>query len=248
MANRSTGLMSKQNGSTREDRSRHDEFEAFDARSVRAGRIRLAIVGLSLSVVALNWLVPGFQSVSPGLACCAALLWLTNGIVDERDLGAPRIQTGCSNTGAFNAWKWGVGVPLLFAVWSCVDDTFWIGWFLLSAAAVGRGLDWSRDSRRRTSLARDRSFVRWLSLLGLAVAATLLGPNGMPWIEQARGEFVLTGRWLRTGAAITVASWRMLPASEPTLAASATTVIATPILSQHRQGANDAPLRKTEEG
>ena len=38
--------------------------------------------------------------------------------------------------------------------------------------------------------------MRWLSLLGLAVAATLLGPNGRPWIEQARGEFVLTGRWL----------------------------------------------------
>ncbi len=35
---------------------------------------------------------------------------------------------------------------------------------------------------------------------------------------------------LRIGAAITVASWRMLPASEPTLAASATTVTAAPIL------------------
>ena len=35
---------------------------------------------------------------------------------------------------------------------------------------------------------------------------------------------------LGIGAAITVASWRMLPASEPTLAASATTVIAAPIL------------------
>ncbi len=34
-----------------------------------------------------------------------------------------------------------------------------------------------------------------------------------------------------TGAAITVPSWRMLPASQPTLAASATTVIAAPILS-----------------
>ena len=36
---------------------------------------------------------------------------------------------------------------------------------------------------------------------------------------------------VRTGATITVPSWRMLPASEPTLAASATTVIAAPILS-----------------
>ena len=201
MANRSTGLMSKQNGSAMEDRSRHRAFETFDARSVRAGRIRLALVGLSLSAVALNWLVPGFQAVSPGLTCCAALLWLTNGIVDERDLGAPRIHTGCSHTGcshtgAFNAWKLGAGVPLLFAVWSCVDHTFWIGWFLLGVAAVGRGLDGCRGSQRRASLARDRSFVRWLSLLVLAVAATLLGPNGMPWIEQARSEFVLTGRWL----------------------------------------------------
>ena len=34
-----------------------------------------------------------------------------------------------------------------------------------------------------------------------------------------------------TGAAITGPSWRMLPASQPTLAASATTVIAAPILS-----------------
>ena len=240
MANRSTGLMSVQNGSTMEDCSRHPELEAFEARSVRAGRIRLAIVGLSLSAVVLNWLVPGFQAVSPGLACCAVLLWLTNGIVDERDLGATHLPTSGSHTGAFNAWKWGVGVPLLFAVWSCVDDTFWIGWTLLGAATVGRGLDGCRDSRRRTSLAhsqdllgttcpatsptrkrglrvesmrsprsrvglvshraqsglaRDRSFVRWLSLLTLAVAATLLGPNGLPWIEQARGDFVLTGRW-----------------------------------------------------
>ena len=146
MANRSTGLMSKQNGSAMEDRSRHRAFETFDARSVRAGRIRLALVGLSLSAVALNWLVPGFQAVSPGLTCCAALLWLTNGIVDERDLGAPRIHTGCSHTGAFNAWKLGAGVPLLFAVWSCVDHTFWIGWFLLGVAAVGRGLDGCRGS------------------------------------------------------------------------------------------------------
>ena len=36
---------------------------------------------------------------------------------------------------------------------------------------------------------------------------------------------------VRTGAEITAASWRMLPASEPTLAASATTVIAAPIVS-----------------
>ncbi len=42
--------------------------------------------------------------------------------------------------------------------------------------------------------------------------------------EEVDGAF-------RTGAAITVASWRMLPASEPTLAASATTVIAAPILN-----------------
>ena len=174
----------------------HQAVRTSDGHSVRAGRIRLAVVGFSLAAVALNGIVPCFEAVSPGLACCAALLWLTNGIVDERDLRATRFQTDRCHAGTLNAWKWGAGVPLLFAVWSCVEGTFWIGWSLLGAAAVGRGLDWVRGSRWPTNLARDRSFVWWLSLLGLSVAATLLGPNGMPWIEQVRGELILTGNWL----------------------------------------------------
>ena len=46
------------------------------------------------------------------------------------------------------------------------------------------------------------------------------------WVVEVRLSSV------RTGAVITVAPWRMLPASEPTLAASATTVIAATILSR----------------
>ena len=43
---------------------------------------------------------------------------------------------------------------------------------------------------------------------------------------------ILEKRRVRTGATITVPSWRMRPASEPTLATSATTVIAAPFLSE----------------
>jgi len=44
------------------------------------------------------------------------------------------------------------------------------------------------------------------------------------------------GGSLRTGASTNVPSWRMLPASEPTLAASATTAIAAPILTPKNRG------------
>ncbi len=151
--------------------------------------------------------MPGLEAVSPGLACCAALLWVTNGIVDERDFNPNASETGelnageslgsqTSSTGSWNVWRRGAGVPLLFAVWSCVDASFVVGWSLLGVAAAGRGLDLIRDGRTVSNIARDRVLRQWLSLIGLAVAATLLGPNGLEWWDRARVEVNLIREWI----------------------------------------------------
>ncbi len=68
--------------------------------------------------------------------------------------------------------------------------------------------------------------MEWAFRMDLFSAAWIAALNGLSGLV-----LVAARRGIRIGASITVASWRMLPASEPTLAASATTVISAPVLS-----------------
>ncbi len=67
-----------------------------------------------------------------------------------------------------------------------------------------------------------------LAMLGPALYVLLKTP-------VSDGNDQLDDHGLRTGAPISVPSWRKLPASEPTLAASATTVISAPVLSSRNR-------------
>ena len=157
----------------------------------------------------------GFEAASPGMACCIALLWVTKGVVEDRGLKPDTFETSAHRTGErvhshtsrWDVWRRGAGVPLLFAIWSCVDASFVVGWSLLGIAAIGRGWDLIRDGRSISSVACDRVLSRWLGLFGLAVAATFLGPNGMEWWDRARVEVVLLYEWfdslLRLEAVVT---------------------------------------------
>ena len=141
-------------------------------------RFGLAASGACLVVAAQASLPFDLRSDALGVACLASLLWLVMHEDPDRS-GSMR---------GLGAWVLGGGVPLLFAVWSCADDSFVVGWSVLTALMVGRGFDLVWHSGRVASVAQDGHLLRWIWLTGLAVAATLLGPRGLMWSGRLWAE------------------------------------------------------------
>jgi hypothetical protein len=144
----------------------------FYLQSQRTGVSLLA----TLVMLAVGW--SRLTTIRPeifALLAFALLLWL---LAHDRARGGTRL-----------VW---IGVPVLFALWANLHGSFACGLLVLACFIGGRAVDVWWQSRSLWTVLTDRPARRWLYLLELAAAATLLNPYGMDlWIEVSR--FSLNG-------------------------------------------------------
>lgn len=130
-----------------------------------------------LIVLAIAWgrfAAPRPQSF--GLLCFAVLLWLVASSDAEDDAEKDAADTEHADAPPWRLW---IGVPVVFALWANLDSSFMAGWALLGALLLGRAIDAGRRASSPRAVVTDRVTRRWLYLLELAVAATLLNPYGV---------------------------------------------------------------------
>ncbi len=126
----------------------------------------------ALAILALAW--GRFAALRPqsfGLLCFTALLWLVaaNGAGDDEEEGAE----------APKGRRLMLGVPLIFVLWANLDASFAAGWALLGCLFLGRVIDVLRRTRSPRAVLADSAMRRWLYVLEMAVAATLVNPYGV---------------------------------------------------------------------
>ncbi len=143
-----------------------------------------SLAGLLLAL-ALSW--PQLTAFGParlGMLCFAILLWLVAGAAWPPSTAA---------TAGRRLW---LAVPLLFALWANLDGSFVWGLAVLASCLAGRALEVGWQGRSLRRLLTDRALRRWVWVLELAVAATLLNPRG---IDLLLGPLGLAAGGLASG-------------------------------------------------
>ncbi|MCA9070292.1 MAG: hypothetical protein KDA84_15265, partial [Planctomycetaceae bacterium] len=113
-----------------------------------------------------------------GGLCFAVLLWLVvrSDPARQRLANLPQASTEMSLANRLVLW---VGVPILFLLWANLHGSFIVGFAVLGAYALGRGVEVFWQERRLLSVLSDPQFRRWVLLTELAVAVTLINPYGL---------------------------------------------------------------------
>lgn len=84
---------------------------------------------------------------------------------------------------SFDLGTW-LGIPLVFALWANLHGSFVMGLVVLACYFLGRVATVAWQSRSAGAVLADTATRRWLYLLELAAAATLLNPYGLDlWIH-----------------------------------------------------------------
>lgn len=120
--------------------------------------------------ITLVW-ASGFDSLQPRLAgsiLLALLLWTVWPTL-VRDVDAP-------NDCPLHPWRW-LAVPLLFAFWSNIDSSFFVGIMLLGAITLGSIVQAYGTTGFRGLVSRPVQRCVWI--LQIALWATLLNPDNI---------------------------------------------------------------------
>ncbi len=100
-----------------------------------------------------------------GLVCLACLLWLVS---DAR------------NRGRWYLWP---TTALLFAAWANLHGSILLGLAILVCHLIGRMIETGLHTKRIAAVFSDKTVQRWALLTGVAIVASLYGPN--PAIDYA---------------------------------------------------------------
>eukprot|EP00913_Durusdinium_trenchii_P028283 g26511.t1 len=82
-------------------------------------------------------------------------------------------------------WPLYVGIPLLFLFWGNCHGSFPVGIVFLGCLFLGRLVEAIWETRSLAGVLTDRMLRRWLVVCELAVAATLMNPNGIDSLINA---------------------------------------------------------------
>ena len=89
----------------------------------------------------------------------------------------------------FDYWSW-VGIPSVMLLWANLHGSFAVGLVLLACLFAGRVVEVAWQTRSARAVLSDRATRRWLFLLEISAAATLLNPLGLDlWIHTATFSF-----------------------------------------------------------
>lgn len=141
----------------------------------RTRRLGPSMLGAIL-VLVIGW--SRIATVRPenfGALCFAILLWLI-ARADEADTR----ETTATDSGRAR-WRpslW-IGVPLVFIAWANLHGSFVCGLLVLGCYLVGRVFEVAGQTRSILATLQDAIARRWLLLLELALAATLVNPYGI---------------------------------------------------------------------
>jgi hypothetical protein len=143
--------------------------------------LQTASIGLSVLAAMLAWGVNWGRHavIRPemfGGLCFAALLWLVVRSDSKRNR-SPEAGEDLPLSFEKKITLW-LGVPLLFVVWANLHGSYVVGFAVLGAYALGRGVEVLWKERRLGAVLSDGIFRRWLVLTELAVLASVVNPYG----------------------------------------------------------------------
>jgi len=111
-----------------------------------------------------------------GMFLLAVRLQLRNEADEEATAGGKRSE--------FYTW---LGIPVLFALWANLHGSYMVGWAVLGCYLLGRVLQVAWQTRDLSAVLTDAATRRWVYVLELAIAATLLNPYGIDlWIHTVQ--------------------------------------------------------------
>ncbi len=127
----------------------------------------------SAIVLGLGWTTQyaSLQPQLPGMLIFAAVIWV---ILPAKPFGKLAIDKEIEANDAISSWRW-LAVAILFATWSNVDGSFWLGLFVLLGIALGKAFAGCRQAGLRVGLLSSDT-QRWVLLLQFSFLATLLNP------------------------------------------------------------------------
>lgn len=140
----------------------------------------------SITLMAVLLLYRGYQrSQSVGITLAGLLLWMW-GCWQHLNIIRPQLAGMLCFTILLTlvtsrhrrAWHW-FAVPVLFAAWANLHGSFFVGFVLLAGLAAGRAIDLVVRCGEFRAVHRDSHVRRYVLMLELAAAATLLNPYGM---------------------------------------------------------------------
>ncbi len=150
----------------------------------RASYLQTSRLGISALAAMLAWGVNFGRNavIRPemfGSLCFAVLLWLAVRSDTDRErnpLSEDDTQPEPLTFGKqLGLW---LGVPILFVIWANLHGSFVVGFAVLGAYALGRGLEVFWKDRSLSAVLSDSLFRRWFIAAELAVLASMVNPYG----------------------------------------------------------------------
>lgn len=137
----------------------------------RSASFSAAVLGIA-SAFFVGWSRHAVQRPEMfGTLCLAALLWMI------ADAVRPAAQQS-RNPVPFSTWRI-LGTLLLFAAWANLHGSFVVGWAVLGCAFLGRIGDVACSTGSLSAMVHDRQSRQWLVLIEIAIAGSLVNPDGM---------------------------------------------------------------------